>query len=136
MTISKNNLQSYLADWISRFTRHHPMENGVRRFKILICQPHTTEGFIIQDVDTAPSIHEHLGELITSNLRRHHQRQMTRIINPGWMILSTPHNGLFRPAQVTGHRRFNGVHCPFMKLMIALAQASGEDMIVPTIQLL
>ena len=61
---------------------------------------------------------------------------MTRIINPGWMILSTPHNGLFRPAQVTGRCRLNGIHCPFTKLLIALAQASGEDMILPTIQLL
>ena len=61
---------------------------------------------------------------------------MTRIINPRWMILSTPHNDLFRPAQVTGHRQYNRVRCPFMKLLIALAQASGEDMILPTIQLL
>ena len=61
---------------------------------------------------------------------------MTRIINPGWMILLTPHDGLFRPAQVTGHRRFNGLHCPFMKFLIVLAQASGEDMVLPTIQLL
>ena len=73
---------------------------------------------------------------LTSNLRRHHQSQVTRIINPGRVILSTPHNGLFRPTQITGHRRFNGIHCPFMKLLIALAQASGEDMILPTIQLL
>ena len=61
---------------------------------------------------------------------------MTWIINPGWMILSTPHDRLLRPAQVTGHRRFNGVHCPLMKLLIAFAQTSGEDMILPTIQLL
>ena len=81
-------------------------------------------------------MYEHLSELVSSNLRRHHQRQMTRIINPGRMILSTPHNRLFRPAQVAGHRRFNGVHCPFMKLLIALAQTSGEDMILPIIQLL
>ena len=136
MLISKSHLQSYLTNWACRFTRHHAMKDGVRRFKILICQPHATEGFIITDVDTAPPIHEHLGELIPSNLRCHHQCQMTRIINPGRMILSTPHNGLFRSAQVTGHRRFNRVHCPFMKLLIALAQASGENMIVPTIQLL
>ena len=35
-----------------------------------------------------------------------------------------------------GHRRFNGIYCPFMKFLIALVQASGEDMILPTIQLL
>ena len=52
------------------------------------------------------------------------------------MILSAPYNGLLRPAQVTGHHRFNRVNCPFVKILIALAQASGEDMILPTIQLL
>ena len=61
---------------------------------------------------------------------------MTRIVNPGWMIVSTPHNGLLGPAQITGHRRFNGIHRPFMKLLIALVQASGEDMILSAIQLL
>ena len=95
-----------------------------------------TEGFVIKDIDTTPPIHEYLSELITSHLRRHHQCQMTRIVNPGWMILSTAHDRLLRPAQVMGHRRFNGVHCPLMKLLIALAQTSGEDMILPTIQLL
>ena len=136
MIISKSNLQSYLTNWVRRFTRHHTTENNIRRFKIFICQPHATEGFIIKDIDTAPSIHEHLGELITSNLRRHHQCQMTRIINPGRMILSAPHKGLLRPTQVTRHCRFNSVKCPFMKLLIALVQASGEDMILSAIQLL
>ena len=35
-----------------------------------------------------------------------------------------------------GHRRFNGIHRPFMKLLIAFVQASGEDMILSAIQLL
>ena len=52
------------------------------------------------------------------------------------MVFSTPHNRLLGPAQVTGHRRFNGIHHPFMKLLIALVQASGEDMILSAIQLL
>ena len=94
------------------------------------------KSFIIKDIDTTPSIHEYLSELITSHLRCHHQSQMTRIVNPGWMIFSTPHNRLLGPAQITGHRRFNGIHHPFMKLLIALVQASGEDMILSAIQLL
>ena len=61
---------------------------------------------------------------------------MTRIVNPGWMIFSTPHNQLLGPAQITGHGRFNGIHYPFMKILIALVQASGEDMILSAIQLL
>ena len=61
---------------------------------------------------------------------------MTRIVNPGWMIFSTPHNRLLGPAQITGHRRFNDIHRPFMKLLIVLVQASGEDMILSAIQLL
>ena len=135
MIISKSKLQSYVTNRVSQFTRHHTMKDRVRQFKILIREPHMPEGFVIQDVDTTSSIHEHLGELITSNLRCYHQRQMTRIINPGRMIFSTPHNRLFRPAQITGHYRFNGVHCPLMKLLIALAQTSGEYMILSTIQL-
>ena len=35
-----------------------------------------------------------------------------------------------------GHRRFNSIHRPFMKLLITLVQASGEDMILSAIQLL
>ena len=112
------------------------MENSVGWFKTLVCQPHATEGLIIQNVDTASSIHEYLGELIPANLRCHHQSQMTRIINPGWVILSAPHNGLFGPRQVTRHCRFNSVYCPLVKLLIMLAQASGENMILPAIQLL
>ena len=61
---------------------------------------------------------------------------MTRIVNLGWMIFSTPHNRLLGPAQITGHRRFNGIHRPFMKLLITLVQASGEDIIMSAIQLL
>ena len=38
--------------------------------------------------------------------------------------------------QVTGHRRFNGVHRPFVQLLVAFAQAHGEDMVLSTIQLL
>ena len=52
------------------------------------------------------------------------------------MIVSTPHTGLLGPAQITGHRRINRIHRPFMKLLIALVQASGEDMILSAIQLL
>ena len=61
---------------------------------------------------------------------------MTRIVNPGRVILSTPQNGLLRPAQILRHHRFNRVYCPLVKLLIALTQASGKDMILPTIQLL
>ena len=55
---------------------------------------------------------------------------------PGVDDLLTPHNRLLGPAQITGHGRFNGIHRPFMKLLIALVQASGEDMILSAIQLL
>ena len=112
------------------------MKDGVRRFKILIYQSHAVEGFIIKDIDTASSIHEYLGELVPPNLRCHHQCKMTQIMNLGWMILSTPHNGLFRPALITGHYWFNRVYYPFMKILIALTQTSGEDMVLTTIQLL
>ena len=61
---------------------------------------------------------------------------MTRIINPGRMILSAPHDGLVGPLQVTWYCRFNNINCPLVKLLITLAQASSEDMILPTIQLL
>ena len=93
------------------------------------------EGFIIKDIDAAPSVHEYLGEFIPSHLRCNHQCQMTRIINPGRMILSTPPNGLLKPAQVMGYGRFNGVYCPFMKLLIPFAQTRGEEVVLPTIQL-
>ena len=72
-----------------------------------------------------PHVHEHLSELITSNLRRHHQRQMTWIINPGRVILSAPDNRLLRPSQITRHCRFNRVHRSFMKLLITFAEARG-----------
>jgi len=55
------------------------------------------EGLIVQDVNAAPSIHEHLGELVTSHLRRHHQSQLTRIIDLGRVIFSAPYDWLFRP---------------------------------------
>ena len=69
-------------------------------------------------------------------MRCYHQGQLTRIINPWRMMFSAPYNGLLRSVQVTGHRRFNRVNYPFVKILIALAQASGEDMILTTIQLL
>ena len=97
------------------------MKDGVRRFKIFIRQSHAMEGFIIKDIDAAPSVHEYLGKLISSDLRCDHQSQVTRIINPGRMIFPTPHNGLLRPAQVMGNCRLNGVHNPFMELLIPLA---------------
>jgi len=90
----------------------------------------------MKDIDVAPSVHEYLSEFISSNLRRYHQSQVTRIINPGRVILTTPHNGLLRPSQVTGNRRLNGVHNPFMELLIPLAKTRREDVVLPTIQLL
>ena len=112
------------------------MKNSVGRFKTLVCQPHATEGLIIQNVDTASSIHEYLGELITSHLRCHHQSQVSRIVNPGRMILSAPNNRLIGPPQVTWYRRFNSINRPLVKLLITRAQTSGEYMVLPTIQLL
>ena len=61
---------------------------------------------------------------------------MTRIVNPGWMIFSTPHNRLLGPAQIAWYCRFNSINCPLVKLLITLAQTSSEHMILPTIQLL
>ena len=52
------------------------------------------------------------------------------------MILPTPHNRVFRPSQITWYCRFNSINCPLVKLLITLAQTSGEHMILPTIQLL
>ena len=35
-----------------------------------------------------------------------------------------------------GHSRFNRVDCPPLNLPVSLVQASGEDMVLPTTQLL
>ena len=70
------------------------MKNSVGLFKTLISQPHPAERLIVEDVDAAASIHEYLSEFISTNLRRHYQGQVTRIINPGWVILSALHNRL------------------------------------------
>ena len=90
-----------------------------------------TESIIVEDINTTASIHEYLSELVTSNLRR----QMTQIINPRRVILTTPHNGLLKPTQVRGNRRLNGVQNPFTEFLIPLAQTRGEDVVLPTIQL-
>ena len=70
--ISKGHFQLNLAYWISRLTRYHTVENSVGLAEVFINQPHTTESLIIEDVDAAASIHEHLSELISSHLRSHH----------------------------------------------------------------
>lgn len=97
------------------------MENSVRRLKIFVGQSHVTKSFIVKDIDVAASVHVYFSEFVSSNLRLHHQRQVTRIINPGQVILTAPENRVFRPSQVTGYRWLNGVHCPFMELLIPLA---------------
>ena len=97
------------------------MKNSAGLFKIFIRQSHPAERLIVKDVDAATSIHEYLSKLVPTNLRYHYQSQVTGIINPGRVILSTPHNGLLRPSQVTGNRRLKGVHIPFMELLIPLA---------------
>ena len=74
-----------------------------------------------------------LVNLYPPNLRGHHQGQVTRIVNPGWVILSTPQDGLLRPAEILRHRQFNRVYCPLVKLLITLTQTSSEDMILPAI---
>ena len=78
----------------------------------------------------------HFSELISTNLRRHHQSQMTRIIDSGRMIFPTPHYRLFRPPQVAWNRRLNGIYCPLMKLLISLTQTGGKHMILSTAKLL
>ena len=70
------------------------MKYSVGLSKTLISQSHPAERLIVEDVDAAASIHEYLSEFVSTNLRRHHQRQVTRIIDPGWVILSAPHNRL------------------------------------------
>ena len=132
----KHNFQSNLTYGICQFTWYHTMKNNVGWFKILVCQPHATEGLIIQNVDAAPSIHKYIGELITSHLRCHNQSQVTRIVNMGRMIHSAPYNRLLGPPQVTWYCRFNNINYPLMKLLITLAQTSSGYMILPTIQLL
>ena len=90
MLISKGYLQLNLTHWIHRLTKHYSMENSVRRLKVFISQPHTSESLIIQDVDDTASVHEHLSEFISTNLRCHYQGQVTRIVNPGRVMLPTP----------------------------------------------
>src|SRR4051812_48994211 len=135
MTIAEDHFKGYLTNRVRRLARHHPVEHSIGRFEILIYQSHATEGLIIQDVNAAPSVHEHLGELITSHLRCHHQCQLTRIINPGRMIFSAPYDRLFRPAQILRRGRFNGTNCPPLKLSIPFIQACSKDMILSTTQL-
>ena len=88
--ISKGYFQLDLTNWIRRLTGHHAMENSIGLAEVLINQPHTTEGLIIEDVDATTSIHGHFSEFISTNLRCHHQGQVTRIINPGRVIFPTP----------------------------------------------
>ena len=111
------------------------MKYRIRRFKILICQPHTAECIIIQNIDTTSPIHEHFSELVSPNLRGYHQGQMTWIIYPGRVILSAPQNRLLRPAQILRYCRLNRVDYSFAKLLITFAQTSSEDMILPAVQL-
>ena len=112
------------------------MENSIGRLKIFISQPHVTESIIVKDSNAATPIHEYLSEFVSTNLRRHHQSQVTRIINLGRVILTTPHNGLLIPAQVTGNCRLNDVHNPFMELLLSLAQTGSKHMVLPAIELL
>ena len=93
------------------------------------------ESFIVKDIDVAASVHVYFSEFVSSNLRLHHQRQVTRIINPGQVILTAPENRVFRPSQVTGYRWLNGVHSSLMKLLIPFTQTGGENVVLPTIQL-
>ena len=67
---------------------HHG--NSIGLAEVLINQPHATESFIIKDIDAASSIHEYLSKFIAPNLRRHHQTQVTQIVNPARVIHSTP----------------------------------------------
>ena len=71
-------------------TRNHSMKNSVGRLKTFVSQPHATEILIIEDVDTTASVHEYFSEFISTNLRCHHQGQVTRIINRGRVIFPTP----------------------------------------------
>ena len=61
---------------------------------------------------------------------------MTRIVNPGRVILSTPYDRLFRPPQIMRDCRLNRIHGPLMKLLVPFAQTGGKHMILPTVQLL
>ena len=70
------------------------MKNSVGLFKTLISQFHPAERLVVEDVDAAASIHEYLSEFVSTNLRCHYQSQVTRIIDPEWVILSAPHNRL------------------------------------------
>ena len=96
--ISKSNLQSYFTNRVCWLTRHHTVKDSVRWFKIFISQSHAMESFIIKDIDVASSVHEYLSEFVSSNLRSNYQRQVTRIINPGRVILTALENRMFRPS--------------------------------------
>ena len=97
------------------------MKNSIRRLKILISQARMMESIMVKNIDAAAPVHEHLSKSVPSNLMWHHQSQVTRIINPGRVILTALENRVFRPSQITGNRRLNGVYCPFMELLILLA---------------
>lgn len=54
-------------------TRHLKQKIHITRpchkLKIFVSQIHTAKGIILKDIDTAASVHKHLSELVTSNLR-------------------------------------------------------------------
>ena len=97
------------------------MENGVGCLNTFVSQPHVTKRLIIEDVDATASVHEHLSELISTNLGCHHQGQVAWIINPGRVIFPTPHNRLLRPSQITRNRRLNSVDYSLMKFLVPFA---------------
>ena len=94
MFVSKSHLQLNPANWVSRLTRDNSMENSVGCSQIFISQPHALKGLVVKDVDATTPIHEHLDELIPTNLRRHYQSQLTQVIDPRRMILPASYDGL------------------------------------------
>ena len=111
------------------------MKNSRRRLKIFVNQIHTAKSIILKDIDTTASIHKHLCKLVSSHLRSNHQSQLTRIVNPGRVILTAPYDRLLTPPQISRNLRLNRVHYPLMNFLISFAQNCGEHMTLTTIQL-
>src|SRR3954469_25285043 len=79
-SVSKGCLQVDLAYRSCRLAWDYSMENSLGLLQLFLSQSRSAESLIIQDVDAASSIHEHIVKCISSNPWGDYQSQSPRVL--------------------------------------------------------
>jgi hypothetical protein len=116
---AEGDWENYRTKWVGRVTWDDAVEGGLARNQhVLEVQAHLPQSAGKDEVETAPTIDEHLGELDLSHYRIQNQRKLAGLRETRPLIITGERDGDLRPTEWSWYRRLDGHDLPEKQLLV------------------